>query len=274
MKATCLCCLLSLAAGAAQGEALDPAELGRTTFAEDFDVLRLRPADPRGWTPRFWWVDQFDPGGVGFPSPNQELQWYVNPAHAAAADLNPFKIDGGVLRIVATAVPAPLRPLVRGAPYASGFISTFRSFSQRYGYFEVRARMPAGRGLWPAIWLLPDSGEKAEIDIVEVLGQEPRRAHHAVHSWASGAHQTCEGSTETADLAGNFHTFGVAWRSDRIRFYVDRQLVFTCPTPADMHTPHYLILNLAVGGWAGQPDAVAFPVEMLIDWVRVYEVGP
>ena len=144
-----------------------------------------------------------------------------------------------------------MRPLIPDAfahDYISGAINSY-PFSQTYGYFELRGRLPAGRGLWPAFWLMPvDMSWPPEIDVMEVLGQEPTTDfHHRAFPQAGKGHLDRVWN-KTVDLSADDHLFGVDWGPERIRFYVDRRLVFSEPTPEDCHEPFYIIANLAVGG--------------------------
>jgi hypothetical protein len=152
-------------------------------------------------------------------------------------------------------------------------LETAHSFSQTYGYFEMRAELPAGQGLWPAFWLLPANGTwPPELDVMEMLGNEPNRVYQTAHSGATGTHTMVSSSAVVSDTSAAFHTYGVDWEPDLITWYVDGQQVFQSATPADMNQPMYMIANLAVGGdWPGSPDgSTAFPATMQIDYIRAY----
>lgn len=179
-------------------------------------------------------------------------------------------------------------------------------FSQRYGRFEIRAKLPVGQGLWPAIWMLPDKdpyggwAASGEIDIMEARGHEPGKVLGTIHyggGWPANAHSG--GEFEFADGKGaeHFHTYAVEWEPGVIRWYVDGKEFSTKrfwwssskrgasggekptsedelnPWPAPFDKPFHLILNLAVGGrFPGAPDqSTSFPAEMEVDYVRVYE---
>jgi beta-glucanase (GH16 family) len=208
---------------------------------------------------------------------NSELEVYVDPAFRGTADkplgVNPFRIVDGVLEITAAPVSENSRPVIWDRQYTSGLITTRHSFSQQYGVFEIRARMPRGRGLWPAFWLLPPNGAwPPEIDILEVLGDDIATLHTSWHSVENGKHATETISTRVSDLAAAFHTYTLEWDKDELRWFFDGVEVARKSTPADMHQPMYMLANLAVGGgWPKSPDAsTQFPAVFAIDWIHVF----
>lgn len=155
-------------------------------------------------------------------------------------------------------------------------LTTAGRFSFTYGRVEICARMPSGKGLWPAFWLLPaDKTWPPEIDVFEVLGHDTRRLHVTAHSSLNipaGARSAQKGTElVTADLSDNFHVYGITWTKDNLVWSLDDQIVFSTPTPPDMHKPMYLLVNLAVGGsWPGSPDASThLPANLLVDWIQV-----
>jgi beta-glucanase (GH16 family) len=173
--------------------------------------------------------------------------------------------------------------------YTSARLKTAGRFSQAYGRFEARIKIPAGQGMWPAFWMIGDDINKVgwpacgEIDIMENIGKEPSTIHGSIHGpgfvgdVGIEAPYTLSGKRRFAD---DFHLFAVEWEPNAIRFYVDEDLYAT-RTHADLHPgwkwvfdhPFFLVLNLAVGGdWPGNPDATTvFPQEMLVDYVRIYQ---
>jgi len=192
--------------------------------------------------------------------------------HSAAGGLDPFSIDPfsideSVLEIIAQ--PTPLRSGggIENYPYVSGLISTQPSFSQTYGYFEMRAELPHGKGLWPAFWMLPkDDSWPPELDIVESIGNPSHvfMTAHSKHGRSAGAEAHI-----TPDV---FHTFAVSWDPRNLIWYIDGDEAGRVPTPEDMHKPMYLLANLAVGGnWPGAPDtSTHFPAKLMIDYIRAY----
>lgn len=191
--------------------------------------------------------------------------------------LDPYLLDpGGGLSIVARPTPVEARPWMWNAPYYSGAISTKFSFSQRFGYFEIEARLPAGKGLWPAFWLMPLTGQwpdAGEIDIFENLG-DPRVIYCTV---IVGKDRPTEKIALPFDASADFHRYGLLWTPDALVWTVDRRPVLRRPTPAVLRTqPMYIIANLAVGGaWGGQPDATTrFPARYSIRRITAWPLPP
>jgi beta-glucanase (GH16 family) len=228
-------------------------------FDQDFSLPAPSP-------PNSVWRTTFGDGSRTIAS-NAELEVYVDPAFAGPGR-DPFDLRSGALDITATPLTAAERARTPGARFASGLISSQPSFSQLYGYFEIRAKLPAGKGLWPALWMLPaDLTWPPEIDIMESLG-DPRTVYASVHT------KDDDGFTQETRLDDEgFHTFAVSWDAANLVWYVDGREVARRPTPADMHKPMYLLANLAVGGqWPGVPDASThFPATFSIRYVRAYK---
>ncbi|MCB5176355.1 family 16 glycosylhydrolase [Microvirga lenta] len=243
------------------------------TFSDEFTGSYL---DTSVWGTKYWW------GGRSLAS-NGEMQYFAdrstpvvqqNPhldPFAIAAD--PFETGDGILTITANVSPDPA--LTDGLPYVSGLINTHGTFSQTYGYFEICAQVPAGQGLWPAFWLLPQSGNwPPEIDVLELLGHDPSTYYAGAH-WtdASGGHAYDTQAVSTGiDLSQGFHTYGTMWTADTITFYLDGNEVCSIQTPAGMNEPMYLLAGLAVGGnWPGAPDGTTpFPSQFQIDYIRAW----
>jgi beta-glucanase (GH16 family) len=235
-------------------------------FHDEFNGDHL---DTSLWVTCYWW-DKDGCTNLG----NRELEWY-QPGNVI--------VQNGVLKLEAR------KESIRASdgrtyPYTSGMVTTGRSvyeqsgrlgFAFQYGYVEVRARIPKGKGLWPAIWLLPTTHEsRPEIDIMEVLGHETTVVHMNMHyQRPGGGRGRTAGSWTTWDLSTSWHTYAVEWRPDAVIWYIDgkprRAVTDTSIIPA---TPMYLILNLAVGGnWPGAPnDATPFPSSFQIDYVRIW----
>jgi hypothetical protein len=239
------------------------------SFADEFDSLRASPGGGQVWRTifgdgrRFVGVEQRT-----IPS-NKEAQLYVDSEFGDGQGrfgLNPFAVRQGMLEIAANRTPPGLVKRLGGFGYTSGLITSQPSFSQTYGYFEVRAQLPRGKGLWTAIWMLPaDFTWPPEIDIVESIG-DPGKGYFTAHSNAVPSH------TVEVPLSDGFHTYSVSWDKNEVVWYVDRKEVARQPTPADMHKPMFVLANLAVGGdWAGVPDAsTPLPGKLVIDYVRAY----
>jgi hypothetical protein len=252
------------------------------TLADEFDALSLDLED-NGDQPRGTWRTNFGYGGsTSLHSRtlvnNGELQVYVDRLFAGTAkaslDLNPFRISNGVLEIVAEPLKEDLRQFTWGRSYSSGLLTTKGSFSQQYGVFEIRAKIPHGKGLWPAFWLLPAKHAwPPELDILEILGDNPKKLYVSWHSNAGGKHLSETKPIDVADTSAEFHTYSVEWTKDTIRWFFDEMEIASKSTPQDFHQPMYMLVNLAVGGgWPGSPDAsTRFPATYSIDWVRAYE---
>jgi beta-glucanase (GH16 family) len=233
-----------------------------STFSENFK--HFSASDTGVMQGRPVWQTTFK-GGVRTLQNNHEAEWYGNTGPDG-----PFRIDGGMLDITAT----PESGLPNGLTYVSGLITSQQLFSQVYGYFEICAQLPRGRGLWPAFWLLPSDGSwPPEIDGMEMLGDATTAYYVSVHARANQQRLDEVAKVNTPDLASGFHVFGVSWRPDRIRFYLDGVLVHETATPADMHRPMYLLANLAVGAagsWPG-PAAPDLSGVYRIAWIRAWQ---
>ena len=237
------------------------------TFADDFTTLSLHNGTSGTWDAKFSWA----PEEGGTLTTNGEKQWYVNPLYGPTSSTNPFSVANGILTITAEATPEEISSEVHGYDYVSGLLNTHSTFAQTYGYFEIKADMPTEQGVWPAFWLLPEDGSwPPEIDVVEMRGQEPNTIHVSAHSNATGE-QTTQSSAVKVPSTDGFHTYGMLWNEEQIVWYFDDVAVARADTPADMHDPMYMLVNLAVGGIAGNPsDGLEGGSEMKIDYIRAY----
>jgi beta-glucanase (GH16 family) len=240
-------------------------------FEDQFDALALwNPTTKQGrWEPHYPW------GGRNNPS-NEELQYYVDPRPdkdpQSLASFNPFSTEQGALHIRAQRFPSEQQKK-SGFQYASGILTTAPTFSFTYGYVEMKARVPRGRGLWSAFWLAPtDHSWPPEIDILEALGHDTRSYIMTAHRKFLGLHSQSQFRAQTPDLAESFHVYAVKWTADEIAWFFDGVQVAAMPTPSDARKPMYMILNLAVGGhWPGAPDPnTAFPATFEVDYIRTY----
>lgn len=259
--------LMSTTSAAAPAQRLNDA-CWDTTFFEPFDELRLaRIGDTSGWTTQYIW----DRNTII----NQEMQYYVDPrVHA----VNPFSIDDGVLSITATKTPSSMLNTTQNQPYISGVLTSRNWFEQKYGRFEVMAKVPKGKGLWSAFWMLPthESWPQGiavlpELDIMEQIGDELGTYHTTLHTNQTGklTSQAFDHNS-LGDLSQRFHLYSAVWTSSDVSWYFDGQLVASHPSPADFNTPKHFLLNLAVGGgWPGAPDQrTQFPAHYDIDYVK------
>lgn len=159
-----------------------------------------------------------------------------------------------------------------GRSYTSARIETGDRFYQPFGKFEMRAKLPATQGIWPAFWLLPQSGAwPPEIDIMELLGQDPRTVYMSNHWGTAAAPQHVTVPYTGPDFSAGFHTILCEWYPGKIDYYIDGALRATSTTNIPQ-VPMYIILNTAVGGqWPGYPNAsTVFPQRFVVDYVRAY----
>ncbi|HKO61976.1 MAG TPA: glycoside hydrolase family 16 protein [Pyrinomonadaceae bacterium] len=243
----------------------------RLAWSDEFNAPQGSPVDSSKWS--------FDIGGGGWG--NNELQTYTNRlANARVLD--------GVLIITAIKEEHTGPDNIRRG-YTSARLLTRKKFTQTYGRFEARIKVPYGQGIWPAFWMLGDDIDAVgwpgcgEIDIMEHIGKEPSKVFGTLHgpgySGANGI-SAWYSLPSSGKFSEDFHVFAVEWERDVIRFHVDGRLYKT-RTPTDLpqgkawvfNHPFFLILNVAVGGhWPGKPDATSvFPQEMQVDYVRVYK---
>jgi beta-glucanase (GH16 family) len=245
------------------------------TFDDEFNSLSLWNGTSGTWDTAAPYVP-LNGNGYSLPS-NGEQEWYINSNYAPTASVQPWSVNNGILTLTAAPASASVQSLISGYQYTSGAINTSQSFSQTYGYFEMRAQLPAGQGLWPAFWLLPENGSwPPEIDAMEMLGNDPSTYYTSIHSGTAADEVNAGQADRVSDTSTGYHTFGVDWEPDFITYYFDGQQVYKVATPADMNTPMYMIANLAVGGaWPGNADTTTpFPANMNIDWIRAYSSLP
>lgn len=236
------------------------------------------------------WADEFNYKGhpkteywgyeEGFVR-NKEAQYYTR------RDKKNVRVKNGCLEI--TALRSEKEPKDGSPRITSGSINTNGKLDFLYGRIEVRAKIPTGRGAWPAIWMLGVSrGEKGwpecgEIDIMENVGFEPTAFYQTVHTPGSQKEPgKIKRSTRVnmKDAFTDFHIFAMEWYPDRLDFFIDGQKYLTYERREDLpqfwrfDKPQFLLLNLAVGGaWGGAKgiDESIFPLKYYIDWVRYYK---
>jgi beta-glucanase (GH16 family) len=250
------------------------------------------PSTPNTLTPpndyRLVWSDEFS--GDGPPDTgrwsydtglnkqgwhNRELQYYSN-ARTENAD-----VRDGMLVITARKEKMDSAQDWGGQAYTSARLMTQGKAQWTYGFFEVRARLPCGKGSWPAIWMLGSGGDwpaVGELDILEQVGSDPSRVFSTVHTSAGSGSNGAGAATQVADACTRFHRYQMHWTARQIQFGVDGTAHFTYTNQGKgraqwpFSAPQFLILNLAVGGDLGGPvDDSIFPIQMEIDYVRVYQ---
>jgi beta-glucanase (GH16 family) len=239
------------------------------TWHDEFDGPDGTAVDPTKW--------KHDVGGSGWG--NQEREYYTDGAQNAVQ-------QGGNLVITATPTGASQYQCWYGTcSYTSARLLSQGLFSQTYGRFEARAKMPFGQGLWPAFWMLGENIDTVswpacgEIDILETIGSDVTDNHGSLHApgYDPTALYPLPGGAKYSD---DFHTFAVEWEQGTVRFYVDDTLYET-HTSSDVGGgtwefdghPFFVLFNVAVGGqWPGDPDGTTtFPQTLQVDWVRVYQ---
>ena len=247
------------------------------TFGEDFNTLSLQTA---GLASTGVWSAEYGFGGYGTKASHfigyytGEDQIYVDPSFkgsgTTALGLNPFALDQGVLSINASINTDAQQASLWGFDYSSGLLTTKTTFTQLYGYFEIRAQMPTGSGGWPAFWLLSPTSTN-EIDVFEVNSSSPNVINMTVHD-KSLANKSVSSAAYLPDAATGFHNYGVLWTAETITFYLDGVAVYQIATPAKMHEPMYMLVNLAVGGWAGDVDNSNLTTALKVDYIRAYSL--
>ncbi|MDB5690027.1 MAG: hypothetical protein JWL91_1903 [Sphingomonas bacterium] len=243
----------------------------KLTFADEFDALSLWDGASTGvWRSDYGYGstrDSLNSRTLQGSSGEQEI--YIDPmmkgAGGEAIGISPFSVANGVLKITATPTPAELKSQLYDMNYVSGLLTTKQSFAQQYGYFEARMDVPEGSGLWPAFWLLPASGAwPPEIDVMEGYGGP--ESVFTVHSKASGSHTQAGLTDYDPGILTGFHTYGMLWTAETISWYLDGVKIHEQPTPADLHQPMYMLVNMAVT--ANAPAGTTG--ELDIDYIRAY----
>ena len=215
----------------------------------------------------------YDIGGNGWG--NNELEYYTNSTK------NSFVTKGGYLVLEAR------QEAMGSNNYTSARMLTMGKQEYTYGRIDVRAILPKGQGIWPAIWMLGSNINTTpwpacgEIDMMELLGHQPAKVYGTMHwSNTSGQDASVGGNytLPSGDFSQKFHVFSIVWDSTKIEWYIDNQKYFTGNQSGVSDTnpfnkPFFFILNIAVGGnWPGNPNSTTvFPQRMIVDYVRVYQ---
>lgn len=236
-------------------------------WADEFDY-RGAP-DPQKWS--------YHIGGHGWG--NNEAQYYTD-------SLNNCIVEEGMLKIIAH------KETYGANQYTSARLHTYGKFSFKYGKILVRARLPEGRGTWPAIWMLGNGIRKGvswplcgEIDIMEYAGQNPDEIHFSLHTQAYN-HRLDNHRTfvhQTQNMAKEFHEYGLIWKPDYLEFLLDgkaitrftrgERLMDAVKEGWPFDDEFFIIINLAIGGtMGGTVDDTIFPACFAIDYVRVFEL--
>jgi len=233
-------------------------------WADEFEYTG-KP-DPAKWS--------FDIGGNGWG--NNELQYYTD-------NMNNARVGDGKLTITAR------KESLGGREYTSARIVTKNKGDWTYGRFEIKAKLPTGKGTWPAIWMLPTDWvyggwpKSVEIDIMEHVGYDQDKVHVTVHTEAyNHSINTQRGANKVvANASTSFHLYRVDWTPDAVRGFIDNEQMFefmndgkgSASWPFDKR--FHLLMNIAFGGnWGGAQgiDTDIFPQSMKVDYVRVYKI--
>lgn len=262
-----------LAAWPARAQVVDR----KLVFSDEFNGVKGSAPDSSKWTPEI--------GGLGWG--NKELEYYTRSTE------NTYQDGEGslVIKAVKLGPEEKLNCWYGPCKYTSGRLKTKGIFEQTFGRFEARIKIPRGQGIWPAFWLLGSNidevgwPECGEIDIMENIGREPFTVHGTVHGPGYSGGNGIGAKHELAGkkpFADDYHIYAIEWTKKEIRWYVDQKLYRTVttkdlPSATKWVFDHsfFVILNLAVGGdWPGSPDEkTSFPQAMMVDYVRVYELG-
>ncbi|NTW29253.1 MAG: glycoside hydrolase family 16 protein [Coriobacteriia bacterium] len=232
----------------------------------------LDPPTPSGPTKpsyRLLFNEEFVSTSLNLNHWNTQMVWGRNTTgELQHYDANALALRQGNLVIMAQKQQSD------GRAYSSGVITSSGRFEFKYGYAEIRARVPKGQGLWPAFWLAPsDNASTSEIDVMEILGHETNTVHMTLHfADTLGGHEDTGTVFLGTDFSADFHTFAVDWSPEAVVWYVDG-IERSRQTTNVPDVPMYLIANLSIGGeWAGAPSAdTVFPCEYEIDYIRVFK---
>lgn len=240
----------------------------KLVWSDEFDVEGL--PDSTKWN--------YDVGGHGWG--NNEKQFYREKS------LENSYIKNGKLHLVA------LKMDYENSHYTSAKLTTYNLFSMTHGKIEVSAKLPQGKGTWPAIWMLPNTIRTkeevwplcGEIDIMEHVGKDPNMIHTSLHSklYNHMINTQITHFEKLTDVFNTFHLYGIEWTSKSVKFLIDNKLFYEATRGENgnvttnegwpFEKPYFLILNLAIGGnWGGEIDDTIFPSEMQIDYVRMYQ---
>lgn len=234
------------------------------------------------------WIVDKDGNPVAAGWGNNEKQFYTDKNE------NAFVKDG---KLVIRAKKEQASDQFGTYDYTSAKLTTKGTFSKTYGRYEMRAKLPTGKGLWPAFWMLPEEDRyggwaaSGEIDIMESWGSQPNKVAGTIHygeTWPNNKYTGKDYHFAEGDGIDKWHTYAVEWEPGEIRWYVDGQLYqtqndwyakeankaskYSYPAPFDQD--FYLIMNLAVGGWfdGDVDETTPFPAEMEVDYVRVFDL--
>jgi beta-glucanase (GH16 family) len=245
-------------------------------FLDDFNGPAGSPPDAMTWNEE-----------VNGSPPNGEQEYYTSRPNNVALDGN-----GNLVIQAESEHYAYAANLVSQQPYTSGRINTQGNLEPLYGRIEARIKLPAGKGLWPAFWLLGNDFSSVgwpacgELDILEEAGSNPSTVNGSMHApgYFGTSALTAAYTLDSGTFADDYHVFALEWTADGVQWLVDEHVYHT-RTKTGMASigkkwifdhPFYVILNLAVGGmYDGNPDSsTPFPSQMLVDYVKVSKLIP
>lgn len=231
------------------------------SFDDEFKTFDISAHGPDSvWTAHTPWNGDFGAAAFGDPGPG-----------------GPFSLTAQGLAITATHQP--------DGKWVSGLICSVdkdgpgqHGFSQKYGYFEMKAILPSGPGTWPAFWLIgtDKTQSAAEIDVIEYYGNFPKYFHTTEHVWVNGTNKllrTKMFEVPAGSLSSGYNKFGVLITPQTTSFYLNRHEYWTTPTPPEYRQPMYILADLALGG--GWPIAgLSSPQVMRIAYIKAYRKLP
>ena len=241
------------------------------TFADDFE-------GPAGSAPSsIHWTHDIGGGGWG----NNEWQSYT-------ADSQNAFLDGNGNLVIEARQVSTIGPDGIERPYSSARIHTQGKVSQKFGRIEAKIKLPQGKGIWPAFWMLGDDfdtkgwPECGEIDIMESIDVVAQRAHGTIHGPGYCGGEAISNEFQTNQfLVNDFHLYAVEWAPESISWFFDDHCYATVKSSQvngnrwAFDHPFFVVLNLAIGGnWPGYPDeTTSFPQRLTVDFVKFYERG-
>ena len=252
------------------------------TFLSTDNAGYTTPAIYPGYT--LVWSDEFSGNSLDLSVWNQEIGngsngWGNNELEYYTGNPTNTFVSNGNLIIEAR------RETLNSFNYTSGRMTTQDKKYFKFGRIDIRAKLPVGKGIWPALWMLgininsvgwPACGE---IDIMELIGTYPERVYGTIHWSGTTQSKGSNYSLSTGDFSQQFHVFSIIWTLDNIKWYVDDQLFLTASSSDvgvaayPFNDDQFFIFNVAVGGsWPGSPDnTTLFPQRMFVDYVRVFQ---
>lgn len=266
MRFICLLFIVLCFAYCSTSQKITDTQDWKLSWSEEFNYNGL--PDTTKWS--------FEVGGHGWG--NNELQYYTR------ASINNAEVSNGSLKIKA------LRQKIGNREYTSARLVSKGKADFTYGKIEIMAKLPAGRGLWPAIWMLGTNiktvgwPECGEIDIMEHVGFEKDSVLGTIHTKAYNHIKGTQKGKKIfiANPYDTYHLYSIEWTPERVDFFLDNNLYYhvqnehktTAEWPFD--SPFFLLMNIAVGGNLGGKqgvDTTVFPAAMEVDYIRVYTSG-